>query len=154
MRIMIAVIFALLIMQSASAQRCSSLNASFNGGWKPVSTAPRDGTVVEMLETYGIAPWYDIFKWTKEITVPESFYVDGKGHQVRIPPHKITLINGGWVSQTKQGSSVTEDECLFWRPYSKPTASYIDPTAGAQNSVSYWCAALHRKYNKAKDACE
>lgn len=45
---------------------CDSSNAASNGGWKRMASAPRDGTTVEMLETYGVAPWYGIFRWTKD----------------------------------------------------------------------------------------
>lgn len=63
MKIVLALLISCLGMQ---AQRCESISASFNGDWRPVATAPRDGTIVEMLETYGIAPWYGIFRWTRE----------------------------------------------------------------------------------------
>ena len=30
--------------------------------WQPMDTAPRDGTVVEIRQSYGVAPWYAVAK--------------------------------------------------------------------------------------------
>ncbi len=115
-----------LLASMAFGQQCSSLNASHQGGWKPEKTAPHDGTVVEMLETFGIAPWYDIFKWK----------------------------SGRWQSVSRPDHGVGVDECLFWRPY-KPTGNpYTDPTGGAQNSVEYWCRAAGVPYDKKTGYCK
>lgn len=114
-----------------SASSCSSYKASINGDWKPIHEAPRDGTVIEVLETYGIAPWYGLYKWVK---------LDGNPSP------------GHWMSAEELNKGVIEDACLFWRPYSK-SGTYKDPTNGAQNGVAYWCAAMHRPYDKKTDAC-
>lgn len=125
---MALVVFLLTCSVFCAAQRCDSINASYSGGWKPVATAPRDGTVVEMLETYGIAPWYGRFKWVK----------------------------GDWISADDPNRGVHEDSCLFWRPLPKIAKGkpYVDPTNGQQNSTEYWCRAARKPYNKKKDACE
>jgi len=57
------------------------------------------------------------------------------------------------MSIDKPGTGVTEDSCLFWRPYKK-SGKYVDPTGGAQNSTAYWCSYMHMAYNKKKDRCE
>ena len=33
-------------------------------GWKPIESAPKDGTIVEIRCKYGIDPWYGEFKWS------------------------------------------------------------------------------------------
>jgi hypothetical protein len=80
-----------------------------------------------MMQTYGVAPWYGLFKWSPE-----------DKHWVR-------------VDRTKE--FVSEDACLFWRPY-KGTGKYVDPTGGAQNKIAYWCAAVHRPYDPKTDRCK
>lgn len=111
---------------SYSTSNCDSIASAQGGGWKSVSSAPRDGTTVEMLETYGVAPWYGIFHFSE----------------------------GRWEKVGDRYSGVEEDGCLFWRPYGGAAGSYVDPTGGAQESVAYWCTYMHRPYNKEKDACE
>lgn len=111
----------------AHAQTCDSIAASYGGNWQPVSTAPRDGTTVEMLETFGVAPWYGLFKWTKD---------------------------DGWMRADGSSQGVMENYCLFWRPYKPaPTTPYVDPTGGAQDKVAYWCAYMHIAYDPKTDAC-
>ena len=34
--------------------------------WRPINTAPRDGTVIEIKNNYGLAPWYDLFRWERK----------------------------------------------------------------------------------------
>lgn len=110
---------------SASYSNCSSISASQNGGWKQASSAPRDGTIVEMLQTYGVASWYGLFKYEPRM---------------------------GWVSITQPHMGVSED-CLFWRPY-KASGKYVDPTNGAQDTPEYWCNAMHRPFDKKTGYCK
>ncbi len=132
-----------LISLACFGQTCSSGAASNYGGWKPAATAPHDGTVVEMMQTYGVAPWYGIFKWTKEVLAIQGSAL--KPFQTDSPT---------WVQQDNPGHYVSEDACLFWRPYKKAAGGkYVDPTGGAQNSVAYWCAAMHVQYDSKKDRC-
>jgi hypothetical protein len=132
----------LMIPTIGSAQRCDSIGASFSGGWKQINSAPHDGTVVEIMQTYGIAPWYGRFKWTKEVYIPDQNGV----------PHREILQNPEWVNLDEPGHSVGE-ECAFWRPLKPNDKPYVDPTGGAQKSVAYWCDAIHRPYDKKRDAC-
>lgn len=120
----------------ASTSSCSSAGAAINEEWKPIQDAPRDGTVIEVLETYGIAPWYGIYKWV-ELAGPYSDDRTPRGH---------------WMSAENDHTGVIENPCLFWRSYNK-TGKYIDPTNGAQDTVEYQCQYMHRPYDKAKDAC-
>jgi hypothetical protein len=179
-----------------SQAECISIAAASNGGWQPVSTAPRDGTVVEMLETYGVAPWYGIFKWTKTQTtggptgsrtcdgspspyeqldqywkahpwqaryygtsyIPDWFHFNQRWaewtskHCHADPVRTFEMSSPEWVQIDKSGSSASEDECLFWRPYGG-SANYTDPTHGRQNTVAYECEYLHMAYDKDGDRC-
>jgi len=100
-----------------------------------------------MLETYGVAPWFGLFKWTKDQQLQHQ---DEKGKVTTETFHSETP---SWISVERIGHSVTEDDCLFWRPY-KGTGKYVDPTGGSQWSVAYWCAAMHRPYDKKTDRCK
>jgi hypothetical protein len=124
-------LFVLLASTAAMAQRCDSISASFSGGWRPASSAPRDGTIVEMMQTFGTAPWYGRFRWTKNTRDAQPSW------------RNVDDLNGG----------VTENACLFWRPY-KGKGKYVDPTGGVQKTVAYWCAWMHRPYDPKTDACK
>jgi hypothetical protein len=139
---MLIVIFMLVISEMGNAQQCHSIAAASKGGWKPMDSAPRDGSVVELVQTHGIAPWYGRFKWTRE-----TRGVDQRSNAVHDISPQATWVN------VDEPSGVIQDDCLFWRPY-KGTGRYIDPTRGAQNSVAYWCAGSHRPYDKKTDTCE
>lgn len=115
---------------AAVGQQCEAIATASYGGWQSHTTAPRDGTVIEMLETYGIAPTYGIFQWKRWAGGDYAF-----------------------VDAVDANLSVVEDECLFWRPYRRPVVVYVDPTGGAQNKVAYWCSAAHEAYDKKRDAC-
>jgi hypothetical protein len=112
---------------TANYSNCDSITASYTGGWKPIATAPKTGVTVEVLQTYGIAPWYGLFKWNKDTNMWQDAIDPRKG---------------------------VGEECAFWRPTQSTPTTYREPTGGAQNSVEYWCRAAHRPYNKKKDACD
>jgi hypothetical protein len=100
--------------------------------WKSIQTAPRDGTIVELKNTYGIAPWYGIFRWTSKIKVTSQ---DQDGNQT------VSEIDQGsptWVSVDNPGSGVDDGDHLQWRPYSGNPDAYVDPTGGAQKTGEYW----------------
>lgn len=134
---------------------CDSLSASSSGGWKPMASAPRDGTVVEMLETYGVAPWYGRYKWIKKGTVihATSQVVNGDNKTVTEVPITYTESVGRWANTSDSRRGITEDECGFWRPTAQ-TGEYTDPTGGAQKTTAYWCVAMHRQYDKKTDSCK
>jgi hypothetical protein len=129
-KLSISIAILLCGFMAVSAQTCSSLDASASGGWRPIMTAPRDGRVVELLETYGIAPWYGLFRWGS---------MDGEKPE--------------WIETDRPNLFVGEDKCLFWRPY-KATGKYVDPTNGAQYTVEYQCRWMGRPYNPRTKSCK
>lgn len=121
--------FSSIASQSPS-RVCLSVAAASLGDWRSMLTAPRDGTVIEVLETYGYAPWFGLFKYDRTwATFPY------------------------WKSVDQVGTGLSTEDCAFWRPY-KGTGKYVDPTGGLQNKVAFTCLFLHLPYNKRKDACE
>src|SRR6266705_4767231 len=137
-----AVVVVLIMSASGLGQSCKSISAASKGRWKAVNSAPRNGTAVEMLETFGTAPTYGRFAWTRDHTSLDS---EGKMVHFRASP--------SWVNLDKPGFGVVENDCLFWRPY-KGTGHYIDPTNHQQDNVAYWCAAMHSQYDKHTDSCK
>lgn len=100
-------------------------------GWRSMDTAPRDGTTVELCCTYGIMPWYDLFKWTDERTIP----VHGAEGVVEIRKIKGEF---GWVKVGDENGGVSDEAHLQWRPTDQSPNSYVDPTGGAQFNGAYW----------------
>jgi hypothetical protein len=129
--------------KTAHGKVCLTSAASGYGGWSTMDSAPRDGKTIELLETFGVAPWYGIFKFTREGWAKAS---DGK-----MKP--FDMVHPRWIQQDKLGFSVEEDPCLFWRPY-HGVGKYVDPTHGAQDTVAYECAYMHSEYDKKKDMCK
>lgn len=84
-------------------------------GWNNITEAPRDGTVIEVQNNWGIAPTYSICKWA-----------EGRG----------------WQDAADSSSGVTDGAHLSWRPYAGSVDAYLDPTGGAQNSEEYWDRAV------------
>jgi len=82
--------------------------------WLPIVSAPRDGTVIELKNDYGIAPWYGLHKW---------------------------VVGRGWVDATDDSRGCGDGPWLSWRAYEGNPAGYIDPTNGAQETTEYWQAA-------------
>lgn len=101
-------------------------------GWMPMYSAPRDGTVIEIVCLHGIVPWYGIFKWTTERGMLGS---DGK--MIMFSDATPT-----WVSATDASMSVFGDDEFWWRPYRGDPAHYVDPTNGAQKTDGYWRKAI------------
>jgi hypothetical protein len=112
-----------------TSRDCWSYAASYTGGWRTLASSPRDGTIIEMLETRGVAPSYDLFKWG-----------DFGGA-------------GGWVSVKNAHLGHLESVCAFWRPYHGNPLTYVDPTGGRDNTLEYWCDAMHMRYSKKRDRC-
>lgn len=106
-------------------------------GWQPISSAPKDGTVIEVRCTYGVAPWYGLFRWTKQITI------DG-----------ATFDSPGWHRVGDDRIGFTEDSTFTWRPYNGASSAYVDPTDGAQMTDAYWRGAAAAKAGLPLDAFE
>src|SRR5208283_1963955 len=100
--------------------------------WRDLCTAPRDGTIIEIRSTYGVAPWYGLYKWT---TTHCSLGVDGGLHQYEA--------EADWCGVNRLGSVFTESRDFMWRPYQAGNPEqYIDPTNGAQETARYWRQAV------------
>lgn len=115
--------------------------------WRSMDSAPRDGTVIEIMCTYGVAPWYDLVKWTNEY---KAWCVGGDdaGHYIT-----MTSSEPSWRSVTK-GSSPASESSLKWRPYNGDPANYVDPTGGMQDDMAYWRGAVAAKYGLPLDHFE
>lgn len=87
--------------------------------WQLIVSAPRDGTVIEIQNNWGVAPHYCLCKW-----------IHGRG----------------WVYASDDNRGLIDGEHLTWRPYEGEDASkYVDPTNGAQDTKAYWLNALGRR---------
>lgn len=96
--------------------------------WRPMTSAPRDGTVVELRCTYGVRPWYGLFRWTDSMEM-----LDQQGALVT-----MYMQSPWWASLKRPGQGMTDDKTLMWRPYEGDPGAYIDPTQGAQETAAYW----------------
>lgn len=99
-----------------------------SSGWRSMESAPRDGTVVEIKCSYGVAPWYGLFKW-------DHSWGEGR-----------------WTSP--DGMSGVGNNSIEWRPYAGDVATYTDPTGGVQNDMAYWRGAVAAKYGLPPDHFE
>lgn len=113
-----------------------------------MSTAPRDGTIIELRCSYGVAPWYDLYRWTDEIQVEVIGYdtdAEGKWRQRDLGFETSKGTRKKWVSATRPGHSMASEESLHWRPAPAGSpANYVDPTNGAQKTNEYWRNACAR----------
>jgi hypothetical protein len=82
-------------------------------GWSDIITAPRDGTVIETQNNYGIAPTFGLHKWER----------------------------GGWKNANDPTRGVGDGPHLSWRPYTGAVKDYRDPTNGKQMTENYWLLA-------------
>lgn len=71
--------------------------------WQDMNSAPRDGTVVEIKNSYGLLPTYGLFQWD-------------------------TNWGGKWSSATQPGSGLVSgvEHKFQWRPYAGDSANYVD----------------------------
>ena len=111
-------------------------------GWNSMDTAPRDGTWVEIKNTYGVAPWYCVARWTREDFARCS---DGTRKKFEMP-------DPAWV--TPDGGGPCSEGSLHWRPYAGEVSAYIDPTGGMQNQMAYWRGAVAQQYGLPLDHFE
>jgi hypothetical protein len=126
---------ALLVLAIHSAPAAiAECDSSVSDDWRPMVSAPHDGTTIEFAETYGVAPWYGIAHWSDEV-----IGINGNtGAALKMKIDKT------WAQIDKPGSVSDDDPCLFWRPYRGDSNGYVDPTGGAQNSSAYWLKAIER----------
>jgi hypothetical protein len=112
--------------------------------WLPMSSAPRDGTVIELRCTYGVAPWYGLHRWTRE---QGSISPDG-GIGV------FMADTSRWVAVPDSSHSLDDEQHLSWRPYAGKIEDYRDPTNGRQNTSRYWREGVAKKYGLPLDYFE
>ena len=101
-------------------------------GWTPISTAPKDGTVIEVRCTFGVAPWYGLYFWKKEI-----FFNNAGRHE------------GRWCKSGDENRGFDPDDRFFsWRNTNQTSTQYVDPTGGAQNTEEYWRRACGFRWTR------
>lgn len=127
--------------QGALSAGYSSAQLGDGRDWQPMSSAPRDGTWVELKCSYGVAPWYCVARWTNE-----DIAIGRDG------PVKITNAEPAW--REPEGGGPFSEGSLEWRPYRGEPEEYSDPTGGLQNSMAYWRGAVAAKHGLPADAFE
>lgn len=99
-------------------------------GWQPMSVAPRDGTVIEMRNTNGAAPWFELFRWSDLEMVQDA---DGN-----VSPFHSGVPRWSDAEPGQAGIGIGNEGAGFmWRPYNGDPTHYVDPTGGAQNDPAY-----------------
>jgi hypothetical protein len=156
-------IVAALLSGSAAAQNylaapeidpLAPRTATGDHGWQSMDSAPRDGTIIEIQNNYGAAPWYGIYHYGGKVSVescPSETIATAAGtlSVTHWPCENPTIyqIDAGdsWVSENQIGSTLSpSDESRFkWRPY-RAAGNYVDQTQGAQQTTGYWLRAIGR----------
>ena len=135
--------FVLTMAATSAWGQCPSEQFALEGSWQHMSAAPRNGTVIEVIQTWGIAPTYGLVRFPQKGSVFEQF---NRG--------KSAVEDLTWedVSNPTQGYT-NLGNCLRWRPYKGDPKTYVDPTGGAQNTTAYWCQAAHAHYDSKHAKC-
>lgn len=129
----------------------SAAKDNFGDDWRPISEAPRDGTPIEIKNSYGVAPTFCVSRWTNQHVVT----VLCRDPAVNGTTQTFTSNEYSWSrADGHSGGSPIDGPHLSWRPYAGDPANYIDPTGGAQNSAAYWRGAVAAKYGLPLDAFE
>ena len=128
-------VILLFICQGLHSQECGSASVAFSGsGWQLLSTAPREGSVIESLNAYGVAPTYALITYNKT-------------------EYSWVFVDQQYILHSGKGAGLANSVCQFWRPYTGDPAKYVDPTHGQQWKTAYWCSAMHMGYDPKKDVC-
>jgi hypothetical protein len=120
--------------------------------WRSMDSAPRDGTVIEIANSYGIRPWYDLYRWEGPQPGEEpAVGTIGTHTQDAAANHTHSFSSlRGWKSATRPGHGLRADdeEHFRWRPYVGDPAAYVDPTNGAQETEEYWRGAAASQHDR------
>jgi hypothetical protein len=115
------------------------------GGWRPMSEAPHDGSVIEVRCTWGVAPWFGLYAWVDggwfkaSKSTPGTLKPGETGRiDIAVPMDGQTHILG---HKNLLAYSFDDGPEFTWRSFKGDSASYVDPTGGAQDSEGYWRGA-------------
>jgi len=87
--------------------------------WQPMSTAPRNGTIIEIECRYGVKPWRRLHKWSNVRRMEI-------GGEIR----ELIFDEPSWVSIPNEANSIAFENSCVWRPWSGPIEEFHDPLAG------------------------
>jgi hypothetical protein len=88
--IMLSLLLAAYVSYINATGACGSAYASYWGDWKPINSAPRNGSVVKLLNTNPLLPTYSLVNWTSILPV-------------------------GWKEVNSPEVSPGGNACLYWR---------------------------------------
>ena len=88
--------------------------------WQSMASAPRDGAIIEIKNSYGLLPTYGLFRWESSSAFP------GQGWRSALPDR------GGLMDGSENQ--------LRWRPYSGDPSAYVDYSP----SMDEWRRAMSR----------
>jgi hypothetical protein len=144
--IAIVVIFSTCLVASRAKNTTKSAACKPSGDdtpWQAMFSAPRDGTVIELRNDYGVASSFGLAKWTDQLKS-----MDGSS--------QITNSHPVWefVDKLQANNFMDGDNSLSWRPYHGEISAYVDPTCGFQEDPKYWREAVAKKYGLPLDYFE
>lgn len=109
------------------------------GGWRPISTAPRDGTIIETRDDYGVMPSYALDRWQTTMSM-QMCTMNGSNLSCRTVEMPVWK-GGAFINiapKEAQGSYITPQLKHFvWRPFHGDPKHYVDPTNGADWKSGY-----------------
>lgn len=139
-------------MQMLRAGANAEMSMANVADWRPIASAPRDGTIIEVRCTYGVAPWYGLYHWVSGPEEVEALSLDADG---TTKSHKVIVTREPhWAKVGEPSLGFSEGPTFTWRPYQGNATQYIDPTGGAQDSPAYWRGAVAQKYGLPLDYFE
>lgn len=113
-------------------------------GWRPMSSAPRDGTVIEVRNAFGLLPTYSIDKWAD--FGGQLGWVDAKPRPPCHDPAPVLIKDkagktiGGTYTSSCFTTGFATDPGRAWRPYVGDPAAYRDHNP----TMAEWRAAARR----------
>lgn len=106
--------------------------------WRRIESAPKDGTVIEIQNSFGIRPWYGLFKWDNKMPIT-TYACNGEPSTCSVVSVKTQNIPYSWVQVNESGTALdmADIDYLRWRPYHRHGA-YVDPIMDLQTIPGYW----------------